>query len=175
MGTLTVADPLRLQGGTLSLGGNITGTDNASISLNSSNISLSGDTTITTNNQQDITFSGSVNGGSYNLTTEAWGGSAILNGDMTAGNLTFNNTVTLNGDTILTADEVNFGSGVTGTGYHLTLQPNSPSSAIAIGGSSQTSAFDITKTELGYLQNGFGRITIGRSDGNGAITIENPG
>ena len=53
----------------------------------------------------------------------------------------------------------------------LFLQPTNPSQNITIGGTANTTAFDLTATELNAITHGFAGITIGRPDGSGAITI----
>jgi hypothetical protein len=54
---------------------------------------------------------------------------------------------------------------------NLVLQPADPSQNIIIEGSSDTEALNLTAAELNTFRNGFASITIGRSDGSGAISI----
>ncbi len=81
--------------------------------------------------------------------------------------ISFNNTVAGDGkgrwDLTLTADRISLGGSVSGTGV-LTLQPATPTEAIYVGMGSD-GGFDLDTTELGYLQNGFAMINIGRLDG----------
>ncbi|BAZ30405.1 hypothetical protein NIES4074_28650 [Cylindrospermum sp. NIES-4074] len=157
----TFRDPVTIQSpqGTLAGNGTITGADNATISLNLGNIT-SGN--ITTNNQ-DFNINGNLNfiaDTSFNI------GSATLNinGNIGAGS----NTLTL------TADEINLLStaSVSGNG-NLVLQPATPGQNINIAGTtdSDSNSLDLTTSELASLKDGFSTITIGRSDGSGAIAI----
>ncbi len=78
------------------------------------------------------------------------------------------------GSIALIANEIDLvGSpAISGTG-DLVLQPLTASQAIALGGSSDTGpgTLDLQSSDLAALQNGFNSITIGRADGNGAITL----
>jgi filamentous hemagglutinin family protein len=87
--------------------------------------------------------------------------------------LTFNNTVNAGSNTVtLTADEINLNGTVTGTG-NLTLQPITPSQSIALGNptDSGSGTLDLTTNDLNALRPGFNRVTIGRTDGRGTITV----
>jgi filamentous hemagglutinin family protein len=76
----------------------------------------------------------------------------------------------------LTANEINLNGGansVTGTG-NLTLQPGTATQPIQINGaSSVTNNLNLTTDDLLALQKGFNSITIGRTDGSGAINVAN--
>ncbi|NER39233.1 MAG: CHAT domain-containing protein [Oscillatoria sp. SIO1A7] len=75
----------------------------------------------------------------------------------------------------VTAGEVNFGNSVTGTGT-LELRPASASGEIQLGGTDAgTGALELSSAELGQIQDGFSSLIIGRSDGNGAITVDSSG
>src|SRR5262249_51176388 len=112
----------------------------------------------------------------------------------TSGDQTYNNATTLSapatlnagtgtisfGDTLdtaatdltLTADELDCNGGansVSGTGTR-TLQPSAANVSIGIGGGAGT--LDISDVDIAALANGFTLITIGRSDGNGTMTVD---
>ncbi|BAZ29027.1 filamentous hemagglutinin family outer membrane protein [Cylindrospermum sp. NIES-4074] len=157
----TFQDPVTIQSpeGTLAGIGTITGTDNASITLNFGNIT-SGN--IITNNQ-DVNLKGNIN---FNADSSLNTGSATLN---------LNGNIGLGSNTlILTADEINLLStgSVSGTG-NLVLQPATIGQNINLAGDadSGSNSLDLTTSELATLKDGFNSITIGRSDGSGAIAI----
>ncbi|MEG4515079.1 filamentous hemagglutinin N-terminal domain-containing protein, partial [Microcoleus sp. F6_B4] len=71
----------------------------------------------------------------------------------------------------LTAGEIDFSGNVSGTGA-LTLQPATAGQNIVVGGvDNNTSALDLTASELNLIQNGFSSIAIGRSDSSANISI----
>ena len=73
----------------------------------------------------------------------------------------------------LTAGEIDFSGKVSGTGA-LTLQPAKAGQNIVVGGTeNNTSALDLTGSEINLIQKGFTSIAIGRSNGSGNITIPN--
>jgi filamentous hemagglutinin family protein len=125
-------------------------------------------------NSENITsFNNNVAAAS--VTTDT-GGSLQINGDVTtSSNLgqTYNDTITISNNVILTADEFNFTSTVTGNNIDLTLQPFTPTQAIALGGTPtpDTNSLELTATELNLLQNGFSNIIIGGSESSGSITL----
>jgi hypothetical protein len=80
--------------------------------------------------------------------------------------------VTVQSDSTLTANEIDFGAIVGGSATNLVLQPLTLGQSIEIGGADNTTALDLTASELGGLQN-FNSITIGRDDGSGNITVNN--
>ncbi|MFZ4622379.1 MAG: LamG-like jellyroll fold domain-containing protein, partial [Bacteroidota bacterium] len=57
---------------------------------------------------------------------------------------------------------------IQGTG-HFTLAPLNAATTIGIAGG--TGAFNLSTSDLGVIQNGFHKITIGRSDGTGTMTV----
>ncbi|HBB30324.1 MAG TPA: hypothetical protein DC064_00340, partial [Cyanobacteria bacterium UBA9273] len=124
------------------------------------------------NSTGTTSFNSTVQAASVHTNT---GGTTQLNGNVTttgSQGQTYDDSLSLTGDITLTGAELNFNNTVSGTG-NLKLQPLSPTQAIAIGGSDNTtSALDLTVTEVGNIQNGFASITIGRPDGMGTITID---
>ncbi|MEQ8963946.1 MAG: CHAT domain-containing protein [Coleofasciculus sp. C2-GNP5-27] len=108
------------------------------------------------------------------LTTDAGGMTQIRGNVITNGELgqTYRNDVTLIGDIEITGDEINFFGDIAGNG-NLTLQPFSPSQAIALNGATDTNTetLDLSARDINALANGFESITIGRSDSRGAITL----
>ncbi|MEW6494458.1 MAG: glycosyltransferase, partial [Cyanobacteriota bacterium] len=110
------------------------------------------------------------------LITESTSGQA---GDIsvisTAGGITITSAQAIGvpggGDISFTSNEIDF-SLISSNG-NLVLQPFTPSQAIAINSSDgvDTAALDLTQAEIDALSDGFSSITIGRSDGTGAITL----
>ncbi|MGQ4648025.1 CHAT domain-containing protein [Lyngbya aestuarii] len=87
--------------------------------------------------------------------------------------LAFNSTLEAGSHNLtLTANEINFAD-VVSSSKNLHLQPFTADSAIAIGGSegSNVGTLDLTSTEVALLNNGLSNLTIGRTDGGGAITL----
>jgi len=183
--------------GATTLNANIT-TANQAIAING-NTTLGNSVTLNTGtNGGNINLNGTVNG-NQSLTLSAGNGiidfgdavgtdtpignltinsasSVTLNGNITTtsnGTIDFKNSpVTLNGDTTLTADEINFNGNISGNEVNLGLQPATSSRDIQIGNTNAFAGnFNLTAEDLGRLENGFSSITIGRSDGNGAIII----
>ncbi|OCQ92476.1 hypothetical protein BCD67_07430, partial [Oscillatoriales cyanobacterium USR001] len=159
------------------LNGTTANTNNLTINAGAGNINFSGTIggsialgNLTVNNTGNTVFGNPVNVSS--LTTNS-GGTTEIKGNVTASSatgITLGETATITGDIALTGDKINFSNNVSGSG-NLTLQPFTPSLAIAIGGTTTTSGLDLTATQLGLLQNGFSSITIGRSDSSGTVTL----
>ncbi len=144
--------------------GNITFEDSVGNTVNLGNLNI---------NSTGITqFKGSVTVES--LTTDAEGMTQIRGNVITNGELgqTYSNDVTLFGDIQLTGNEINFFGNVSGNGT-LTVQPFSPSHAIALNGTTDTNTeqLDLSARDINALQQGFESITIGRNDSSGAITL----
>ncbi len=76
-----------------------------------------------------------------------------------------------NTDLTLTADDVEIGNAVTGSGT-LRLQPSTADRAIALGTTRDTEALDLSADEISNLSN-FNEITLGSPDNTGGITVEN--
>ncbi|WP_446350686.1 CHAT domain-containing protein [Coleofasciculus sp. F4-SAH-05] len=108
------------------------------------------------------------------LTTDTGGMTQIRRNVITNGELgqSYGDDVTLIGDIELTGDEINFFGNVSGNGT-LTLQPFSPSHAIAINGATDTNTeqLDLSARDINAWEMGFESITIGRNDSSGAITL----
>jgi len=142
----TFTDPVTIQApnGSIAVAGDIIGEDNASITLK-------GSTTLNANlttNNQDIAIAGNVISSMSNV--------AITTG---TGNIT------------LTGDEIDLNGPVSSTGA-IVLEPLTANKAIALMGSdNNTDALDLTATEIGLLQDGFSSLTLGKTNGSGAITI----
>jgi filamentous hemagglutinin family protein len=76
--------------------------------------------------------------------------------------------ITVSADTATGADSIVLANtAVRGTGQ-LNLQPIDPASAVGVAGGA--GEFNLSTTELGYVQNGFDSVTIGRVNGTGAMT-----
>ncbi|MEG3884415.1 filamentous hemagglutinin N-terminal domain-containing protein, partial [Microcoleus sp. herbarium19] len=144
-GNLTVAKNLNLDGAFSQVGGG--------------NVTLSGNITTTNDN---ISFSGPVT--LQNPVNFALGDAKIAFGsNLSAGDNPLN----------LIAGEVDFSGPVSGN-KTLTLQPGNLAQSIAVGGTdNNTSAFDLTASEINLIQNGFSEIAIGQVDSTGNITLSN--
>ncbi|NER97469.1 MAG: CHAT domain-containing protein [Symploca sp. SIO1B1] len=165
---------------TLTAAGNIiTGGINSSGGVQAGRIKLTAGGTIDTS---AVIFNGqSPVGGLINASSpQGTGGNVILNaariitGDVDARGFS------KGGDIRLTADEIDFTGGVDNlplisSNGNLRLQPATPTQNIAIGGEVDTGAnsLDLTTAKLAALPDGFNRITIGRANGTGAITLSN--
>jgi len=107
----------------------------------------------------DITASEIITGAG-DITLEAATGiktTINANGPLGGGNIT------------VTSDEIDLGA--SSNGGTIVLQPKTPSQNIVLAGSdNNTDALDLTVAELNRL-NGFSSITIGRTDGTGAIAL----
>jgi filamentous hemagglutinin family protein len=153
-------------GGNISLnaGGNITANGSPAIRSQATN-GNGGDVTLNAGENieiDDISANGFLNGGNISLTAPT----RITTGSINSSGLPGT------GDISLTSDDINL-SGVEGKGT-LLVQPFTPSQNIVIGGSGDTSALDLTATDLAAFQDGFNSIIIGRPDSSGAITLVNP-
>jgi filamentous hemagglutinin family protein len=112
----------------------------------------------------------------YNGSTSVVNDSALTS---SGGILDFNNTLATTGNLVLTGTDIDFANTVsTSNGSNITLQPSDPASAIQVGQAGAGLA--LTAAEIAQLQDGFGLITIGRSDDGtvgsttgitGAVTI----
>ncbi|MCG6873555.1 MAG: filamentous hemagglutinin N-terminal domain-containing protein [Betaproteobacteria bacterium] len=76
--------------------------------------------------------------------------------------------ITISADTVTGADSIVLANtAMRGTGQ-LTLQPIDPASTVGVAGGA--GEFNLSTTELGYIQNGFDSLIIGRANGSGAVT-----
>ncbi|OCR00767.1 hypothetical protein BCD67_23830 [Oscillatoriales cyanobacterium USR001] len=171
------------------------------INLTGTNFNLNGAVTTTNSGSFTINNSGNLNiaataplvlDGAFNQTGI---GTVAISANITTSNqnITFSSPVTLNapvtftpgnatiafGSSLavgnnpltLTAGEIDFTGPVSGTNT-ITLQPATPGQNIVIGDTNNnTSALDLTTTEINALQNGFSSIAIRRTDSNGNVTI----
>ncbi len=145
--------------GLIQSNGTITGINNATIDLTATNLNLKD---VTTNNQ-NINLNGNINFGS-DTTLNAGAATLNIQGQVLAGN----NALTLSANQINLPSAAN---SVIGTG-NLQLQPGTPEQNINIAGTDNSSnSLDLTLGKLASLGNNFNSITIGRSDGSGAIAI----
>ncbi len=154
--------------GAVSLANNITTTN--------SNLSIGGSLTLAPS--ANITLSTGAGAGDVTVTgavIASTAGGEIFTVTAGTGGLTLSSTVGSSvggfvlGAISLTSDTIALGGNIYGNSTIL-LQPTTVSQTIGIGdGASGT--YSLSATEIGYLQNGFTEITIGRSDGTGAIRI----
>ncbi|MBT7461107.1 MAG: hypothetical protein HN685_00255, partial [Waddliaceae bacterium] len=110
----------------------------------------------------DITFSGTVNG-AYAFTANAGAGSIITSGEI--GGSAEPAAISFTSETIALGGDINGSSTIL-------LQPYADSTTIGIGGTDATGTYNLTATEIGYLQDGFTGITIGHESGIGAVEIK---
>ncbi|MCY7382150.1 MAG: CHAT domain-containing protein [Microcoleus sp. CAN_BIN18] len=177
-------DTISTAGGSIAISGSQITAGN--LSSNGGNISLiSPGTTVAAN----VSASNPNTGTSGNILLEGLNVTAQkvdASGSQSAANVTLTARSVLgvssiaggSGNITLTGNEINLTgneNSVSGTGF-LVLQPWSPGQNIAIGGSGDVGTniyLNLTANELGSLQNGFAGITIGSSNGSGAILIAN--
>ncbi len=176
--TLTLGNGKTL---TFSNGGNIT------VVAGATHVSIGGAGTITFSQAGSVGASGNplvvsvsnlgastLSGGLYlqNTTNLTVSGSITAVGvdiDTGTNSLTLSNPVAAGtGNLILTADTLTLSANVSGAGT-LTLQPFSAGRLVSIGAAG--AQFDLTDAEIGYLQDGFSSITIGRNT-SGAVTVD---
>ncbi len=172
--TTTLNADITTQAGDINLNNVLLGRD---VTLNSGggNITFNG----TVNGDRNLglisgngttTFSGIVGGTvPLNVLSTDAGGTTILNSNLTANRLVFNDPVTVASNLALTAGEINFGSTVSGTGTSLLLQP--PQAPPSQGGDRGGVSQNLTLTAAGAFQDGFSNLTIGRNDGSGLIAL----
>ncbi len=162
--TTTLNANIATQQGDITVGNNVLLGRDITFNSNSGNITFNG----TVNGNQNLTlssgtgttlFKGIVGGTTpLNLLTTDTGGTTLLNGNVTANRLVFNDPVIVASDLALTATDINFGSTVSGTGTNLVLQPLTPRQ-------------NFTLTAAGAFQDGFRSLTIGRNNGSGSIVF----
>ncbi len=163
--------------GDIAINGTVDGSKNLTLTTGGGNITVTGAVggnqalgDLTANSRSTTTFNSTVNAATLSTNT---GGTTQLNGNVTtSGSQSYGDNVAVVGNVTLTGDEIDFAEMVTGTG-NLTLQPYGTNQAIAIGGASDTgtNTLDLTNSEINALMDGFSSITIGRADGNGAVTL----
>jgi filamentous hemagglutinin family protein len=132
----------------------------------------------------NLTASGATAGGAIalnaadniqigNLDTSSAGNAGAVSltaaNTLQAGNIT-STGVAGSGNQTLTAGEIDFTGPVQGSG-ELVLQPADPAQNVAIAGPSDPGDLDLSTADLGFLQPGFSRITIGRADGSGTVRL----
>ncbi|MGL5195425.1 MAG: beta strand repeat-containing protein, partial [Chroococcales cyanobacterium] len=107
----------------------------------------------------------------FDLTVNA-AQTAIADNITTTNTQTYNTPINVTGDAELTANRIHFTDVVSGN-THLTLQPFNPGQDMAIAGpgTGNPNIFQLTDTDLGWLQPGFASLTIGRSNSSGMATV----
>jgi CHAT domain-containing protein len=126
----------------------------------------------------------------FNLTTNPGGTTSLNSNVTTAGDQNYGDTVVLESDTILSANEFTFSAGLDAGGHSLTLkateidpinsltngnsltlQPATSNQAITIGATNNnTTALDLKTSELNEFQSNFNTLTIGQGNTN-PVTI----
>ncbi len=138
--------------------------------------SVNGDASLVLQTEQGIVTINSVVGEEtplVDLTVNA-GQTAIAENITTTNTQTYNTPINVTGDVELTANRIQFTDVVSGT-THLTLQPFNPAQDMAIAGpgTGNPNIFQLTATDLGWLQPGFASLTIGRNNSSGRVTVTN--
>lgn len=158
-GSITVATPAKVNGSNLAL---IAPTIAVNDYLVLTGFNAYGDLTLgtdlATNNSGNIGVFGLLTLTGPATTLYANGGLVTLNGGVAAGT----SRLTIVGDDVALAGTI------AGTG-DLVIQPGTASRAIVIGGTS-AGALSLDTAELDALADGWGSITIGRTDGTGGIS-----
>ncbi|MGK7931203.1 MAG: CHAT domain-containing protein, partial [Microcystaceae cyanobacterium] len=160
----------------------VNGNANLTISTGSGNITFNSEVgnsdalgSLTLNSSGITQFDNTIN--ASDLTTNV-AGETQINGDVTtSGTQTYNDLLTLEGERILTGNEINFSSTVSGGGETptLTLKTFDNSRNIEIGASNNDNSnqLNLTTSEINNLENGFDSIIIGSEESQGEITISN--
>ncbi|MFP4101679.1 two-partner secretion domain-containing protein, partial [Coleofasciculus sp.] len=155
-----------------------------------SSVELNADLTISTIENSQINFNDTVNG-THNLTVLNPGittftgevgsinrlntlrtdkeGTTQINNNITANQLDIQDAVEVLSDLSLTADEIEFGSTITGTGYNLIVQSSNTADIFSLAGSEMLSD---EAGEVGF-QDGFESLTIRSTNSGGQIDLSN--
>ncbi|MBJ7418478.1 MAG: hypothetical protein JHC88_24005, partial [Niveispirillum sp.] len=122
----------------------------------------------------------STGGGALGLTATGTNGVIAANGgssDSSRAYIGWDGTTAYAGTVTLTADRMTLTSGtgtaaisIGGTG-NLILRPNSTVASIGVGDGAASSDLELGQTELDSFRAGFSSVTVGRSDGTGAISV----
>nr|MBW4576777.1 filamentous hemagglutinin N-terminal domain-containing protein [Aphanothece sp. CMT-3BRIN-NPC111] len=127
----------------------------------------------------DINVQG-ISSGSFASSTAGIGGNVSLTAANTINIGNINNVANTKnnyGNISLTGNEINLNGGdnsIRGDGKTVLMQSSSPGQKIRIGSSdtNATDTLDLTSTDVAALKDGFSNITIGRTNGSGAVTID---
>ncbi|MEQ9626003.1 CHAT domain-containing protein [Coleofasciculus chthonoplastes] len=152
-----------------------------------SSVELKADLTISTIKNSQINFNGTVDG-THDLTVLNLGettftgevgsftrlntirtdeaGKTRINNNITANQLDIQDAVEVLSDLSLTADEIEFGSTITGTGYNLIVQSSNTADIFSLAGSENS------QDEAGF-QEGFESLTIRSTNSGGQIDLSN--
>jgi len=99
-------------------------------------------------------------------------GNITINSDYNADGVGgFSNSAAISagsGNISITCDTLGIGAAISGSGT-LTIQTSAAGTDLTIGSNSGSMALD--DTEIGYLQDGFSNIYLGRTDGTAAVTV----
>lgn len=117
-----------------------------------------------------VAVSGPITGVGLSFTGPVAAGSGLTI-DAGTGTLAFSGAVAGGNGLILQGDEINLGGPVSGTGQ-LVLQPATATRPIRLGGASDVAgSLNLLQSEIAQLQDGFGGIRIGRTNGSGTLTV----
>ncbi len=156
-------------------GAYLTGT-RARVESGSGNVALTGQGAGTGNNNDGVRLNTSAqvtSPGSGSITLAGTGagtapGVRTVGAGTLIGAVGHSGTITISADSATGADSIVLaGTAIRGTGQ-LVLQPIDPASTVGIAGGA--GEYNLSTTELGYIQNGFDSITVGQSNGSGAMT-----
>ncbi len=122
----------------------------------------------------------STGGGALGLTATGTNGVIAANGgasDSSRAYIGWDGTTAYAGTVTLTADRMTLTSGtgtaaisIGGTG-NLVIRPNSTGASIGVGDGATSSDLELGQTELDSFRAGFSSVTVGRSDGTGAVSV----
>ncbi|MDP1613549.1 MAG: YDG domain-containing protein, partial [Sulfuritalea sp.] len=127
---------------------------------NNYGIALEYDAAITSTGSANITLDGRGAGTAQGIYTNI--GTNIIGGAADTGN------ITLIADSASGADSLSLANLILQSTGNLLLQPLNAATTIGLAGGA--GAFNLDAAELGFIQDGFANLTIGRANGTGAIT-----
>ncbi|MEQ8975922.1 MAG: CHAT domain-containing protein [Coleofasciculus sp. C1-SOL-03] len=137
---------------------------NSQINFNST---VDGTYDLTVLNLGETTFTGEVGSISrLNTLRTDEAGTTQINNNITANQLDIQDAVEVLSDLSLTADNIDFGSTITGTGYNLIVQSSNTADIFSLAGSENS------PNDAGF-QNGFESLTIRSTNSGGQINLSN--
>ncbi|MGL5065443.1 MAG: beta strand repeat-containing protein, partial [Microcoleus sp.] len=144
---------------------------NTNITSSSGNINITGNTSAPTGYGIHVSNSAYLRSATGNIALTGTG-TGTLDGIGIDNGAAINPATNLGvgGSVSLTADEMNLGGFIQGTGT-LLLQPLTPSLGITVGGTANNSNLNLNTSDLGIIKVGFTQILIGRNDSSGAISF----
>ncbi len=147
----------------------VTGQGGAGSAGNNFGIHVNNGAGVESTGSATITLDGRGAGGDAGILTTHIGAGNFNGSNVTIGGASSTGNITLTSDTASGADSISLADlAISGTG-NLYLQPRNAATDIGIAGGAGT--FNLSAAELDTIQSGFASITIGRSNGTGAIDV----